>query len=307
MKINRLMAITNILINKKKVTAKYLAEQFEVSIRTIYRDIDSLEMSGIPIITYQGVDGGIAIMENFKLSKDFFKPDELWSILKALDTISFSDKKINLILEKLKNKIPEEELKLIKQNDIIKINYKNMYQSKSQIDKFEKIKQTILDENIISFGYRNNNNEMSLREVNPLQLTYQGYSWYLSAYCNLKSDYRVFKLNKIRNLKITNKSFKKNQFKIPDYFEKYTRNNHEKINLKLKFDKSIINRLEEYFEEDSINLLDDGDILVNVSFPMNDWVYQFILGFENMVEVLEPLDFKNKIQEKINNMYKKYF
>lgn len=307
MKIDRLMAITNILINKKKVTAKYLAEHFEVSIRTIYRDIETLEMSGIPIITYQGSDGGIGILDNFKLSKDFFKPDELWSILKALDSISFSDKKINLILEKLKDKIPVEQLKDLKQNNIIKVNYKNMYQSKSQIDKFEQIKQAILDENIIQFRYRNNNNEMSFREVNPLELTYQGYSWYLSGYCKLKSDYRIFKLNKIRDLNILKEKFIRKNLKLPDFMTDFKDSKVKKIDLKLKFDKSILNKLEEYFEEDSIDFINNENILVNVSFPMNDWVYEFILGFGDKVEVLEPLYFREKIINIINNLYNKYY
>ena len=123
MKIERLLSIIVILLERKKIPAPRLAEIFEVTTRTIYRDIDTLNAAGIPIVTYPGVNGGVGILEEFKIEKNLFTSEDLASLLTGLSSINstFSSSEITNALIKLKGIIPEKKLKDIekKTNRII--------------------------------------------------------------------------------------------------------------------------------------------------------------------------------------------
>lgn len=111
MKLERMLAIVILLLQRSKVRGKDLAEMFEVSLRTIYRDIESIHAAGIPITTSSGVGGGIGIMEQYKLNAGLFTTHDMIAILNGLGIMqsTFSGKEVSHALVKLKSIVPEEE------------------------------------------------------------------------------------------------------------------------------------------------------------------------------------------------------
>lgn len=306
MKIDRLVAIRNMLTNNKKLSAKYLAEYFEVSERTIYRDIESLEMSGVPVVSFQGREGGFGILEDYKFEKDFFKAEEIWQIVKALDGIAFTDENLKFTIEKLKSKILKDDFDKVKVRDSVRINFKSFYSSEKLEERFKILKRAIEDRNVVSFEYRDASNNYSVREVEPLVLTYYSYTTYLTAYCKLRGDYRFFKLSRMKGLKLIDEKFNIEDREIPELFVSEN-NSRGYIDLKLLFCKSVVGTVEEYFEGDNIKYQNNGDILVETTFPVSDWIEKFILNFGDKVEVLEPYYFREIIKERVEKIYKKYF
>ena len=196
MKINRLTEIILILLNKKNITAKELADKFQVSIRTIYRDIETLSSSGVPVYMNKGKGGGIFLLEDFSINKAILSENDKHSLtlaLKALSSIQYPE--VNSIINKvgfIKNKNNEEEW--------IDIDLSRWGSKLRKDDKFTKVKDAILNNQLIEFTYVNSLANKSIRKVEPNKLIYKGQSWYLYGYCRLKKDFRLFKISRIKDL-----------------------------------------------------------------------------------------------------------
>lgn len=190
---NRLFEIIYILMQKRKITAKELADRFEVSTRTIYRDIETLSRANIPIYASKGKDGGIGLLDEYVLNKTILSEEEQNQILFALQGMEEAkgqdEKDILNKLSALFNK---------KVNDWIKIDFSNWSDAKEE--RFEIIKSAILNKRLIQFTYYNSNGEESKRIVEPLQIWFKDKSWYLISYCKLKQDYRIFKIARMKEI-----------------------------------------------------------------------------------------------------------
>lgn len=201
---NRLFEIVYILIQKKKVTAKELANRFEVSTRTIYRDIEILSRANIPVYATKGKDGGIGILDEYVLNKTILTEEEQNQILFALQgmkKVAGQDEKDTLRkLSRLFNK---------KVDDWIRIDFSNWGKDNEKEKRFNMIKTAILNKNQIEFVYYNSNGEKSQRTVEALQVWFKDKSWYLIAYCKMKQDYRIFKIARIKEIKILEEHFKR--------------------------------------------------------------------------------------------------
>ena len=199
---NRLFEIVYILMQKRKTTAKELADRFEVSTRTIYRDIETLSTANIPIYASKGKDGGIGLLDEYVLNKTILSEEEQNQILFALQgmkKIKGQDEKD--ILEKLSILFNK------KINDWIKIDFSNW--GNIQEERFDMIKSAILNKQLVQFTYYNSNGKESKRTVEPLQIWFKDKSWYLVSYCKLKQDYRIFKIARIKEVKILQEHFER--------------------------------------------------------------------------------------------------
>ena len=202
MQIDRLFQIVLILLNKKTITAKKLSEHFNVSIRTIYRDIEALSFAGIPIYSLRGKNGGIKLLESYVLDKSLLSSKEQNEILYALESLKSSNypdvdevlKKLNLIFNKSSDYWIEVDFSRYGSND-------NTL--------FNNIKKAILNSQAVKFTYFNTNGETSQRTVNPLKIWFKEKAWYLFAYCQKKNEIRQFKINRIKNLTLTNEYFER--------------------------------------------------------------------------------------------------
>ena len=199
---NRLFEIVYILMQKRKTTAKELANRFEVSTRTIYRDIETLSRANIPIYASKGKDGGIGLLDEYVLNKTILSEEEQNQILFALQgmkKVKGQDEKD--ILEKLSILFNK------KINDWIRIDFSNWGYSKEE--QFDIIKSAILNKQLLQFTYYNSNGEESKRIVEPLQIWFKDKSWYLISYCRNKEDYRIFKISRIKEIKKLQEHFKR--------------------------------------------------------------------------------------------------
>ncbi len=292
---NRLFEIVYILMQKRKTTAKELADRFEVSTRTIYRDIETLSTANIPIYASKGKDGGIGLLDEYVLNKTILSEEEQNQILFALQgmkKVKGQDEKD--ILEKLSILFNK------KINDWIKIDFSNW--SNVQEERFDIIKSAILNKQLVQFTYYNSNEEESKRIVEPLQIWFKDKSWYLVSYCKLKQDYRIFKIARIKDIKILQEHFER---ELPKE-EKNEKHNFKIIELELEINKAMTYRVYDEFESKEIMRKEDGNFIIKVKYPENEWVYGYILSFGEHIKVLSPIKAKNIIKDKLEKTLKNY-
>lgn len=286
MKIDRLFSIVVILLNKNNVTAKELAEKFEVSTRTIYRDIDVLSSAGIPIYTNKGNGGGISLLENYTISKTMISEKESEGLILALKTLQTTKyPNIDTIISKLSS-----VFKNVGVEDWVKVDFSDWGGTTDSMDKFNTIKQAILNSQSVSFAYFNSYGEKTIRKVNPVKLIYKGRAWYLWAFCKLKNDFRIFKIDRIKELNILEENFEREGLvKLKNYENKDSFNIPNKmVDLELKFNSNVLYRLYDYFDDKDLVKNNDGSYLLNISFPEDEWIYSFLQSFGDNVEVINP-------------------
>lgn len=300
LKINRLLGITILLLNRETVTAKELAERFGVSTRTIYRDIDVLSSAGVPVFTNKGNGGGISLLENYSLNKTLISEYESESLLLALKTLKAAKyPEIDTILEKIGAVFKHSE------TDWVHIDFSPWESTPNEHNKFIEIKKAILDRKRISFEYVSSAGEKTSREIEPMKLIFKGQAWYLWGYCVRKNDFRVFRISRIKNVKVTNEIFKRR-----NYVDKNQGNGTENIRspvyLKLKFYPQVLHRLYDDFDDEMIVRNSDGTCTVEVQFPEDEWVYGYLLSFGSYVEILEPQHIRDIIADRAKKLLKFY-
>lgn len=294
---NRLFEIVYILLQKKKVTAKELADRFEVSTRTIYRDIETLSMANIPIYASKGKDGGIGILDEYVLNRTILSEEEQNQILFALQSIKkVVGQEEEAVLSKLSTLFNK------KVEDWIKIDFSNWGRDSEKEDRFNKIKTAILNRKQIEFVYYNSNGEESRRIVEPLKIWFKDKSWYLVSYCTQKEDYRIFKISRIKEVKILDKNFER---ELPEE-KKEEKFNLNTISLELEISKEMAYRVYDEFESEEISKNQNGDFIVKVEYPEGEWVHGFILSFGEYVKVLSPDKVRKVVKTKLEKTIKNY-
>ncbi len=311
MKMERLLAIIMLLLNRKQLNAKELAEYFEVSQRTIYRDIDTINQAGIPIISYMGAEGGFGIMESYKINKNFLDDYEIGSVITALKNLNYSvnNKKISLTLDKLESIRPQKGMES-KQSNVIPINidYSNWNSNNRDKDKLKALNRAICEKRMICFDYINKRGEDTCRVVEPLSLLLKDFSWYLQGYCRSREDYRLFKVKRMRRVNITEDDFTRDAppLEALDYSEEWDRN-RPVLDINLRFRPEARIKVVDSFNEEQIQFLEDGTTEVKFRMAEDLWLYELILGFGSLVEVVEPPYLRKLIRQKameISDIYK---
>ena len=297
MKDNRLFRILYYILEKEKVTANELADKFEVSVRTIYRDIDSISSVGVPIFTTQGKGGGIKIDNEFILNKSLFDTNEKEQIIAALQGL---EKTNEAYKSELITKL--SALFKIKNSNWIEIDFISWGSNNVYQDLFNTLKTTIINKNIISFSYNSSKGEKINRKVKPIRLLFKEQDWYLYGFCLLRNDFRYFKLSRMKDLEVLATNYEDNFENIVLKREiKY----ENTVNIKLKFNKSVAFRVYDEFngaiEED-----EKGNLYVEIKIPNNYKLYNYIFSFGSNVEILEPKEIRNQFKNMINEIAKKY-
>ena len=297
MKDNRLFRILYYILEKEKVTANELADKFEVSVRTIYRDIDSISSVGVPIFTTQGKGGGIRIDNDFILNKSLFDTNEKEQIIAALQGL---EKTNEAYKSELITKL--SALFKIKNSNWIEIDFTSWGSNNTYQDLFNALKTTIINKNIISFSYNSSKAEKINRKVKPIRLLFKEQDWYLYAFCLLRNDFRYFKLPRMKDLEVLAINYE-------DNFENAVLKKELKyeniVNIKLKFDKSVAFRVYDEFNE-AIEEDEKGNLYVEIKIPNNYKLYNYIFSFGSNVEILEPKEIRNQFKNMINEIAKKY-
>ena len=297
MKDNRLFRILYYILEKGKVTANELADKFEVSVRTIYRDIDSISSAGIPIYALQGKGGGIEIAEDFVLSKSLLSENEKQQIMSALQGLDNTTiQRENELLTKL------SALFKMKNTSWIEVDFNNWQNNKMYEKTFDDIKSAILSKNIISFTYFSSNEKETDRSVKPVRLLFKSQDWYLYALCLLRNDFRYFKLSRIKNLEIHTEKFDDN---FDDVILKKETPHENTVNIKVKFDRKVAFRVYDELNGE-ITEDNDGNLYTEIEIPNDYNLYNYIFSFGDEAEVLEPEEVRMQIKKMINKMAEKY-
>lgn len=297
MKDNRLFRILYYILEKGKVTAKELADKFEVSVRTIYRDIDSISSAGIPIYATQGKGGGIEIAEDFVLSKSLLSENEkqqIMSALQGLDHITLQHE--NELLTKL------SALFQMKNISWLEVDFNNWQNNKMYEKTFDGIKSAILSKNIISFTYFSSNEKETKRSVKPVRVLFKSQDWYLYALCLLRNDFRYFKMSRIKNLEIHTEKFEDS---FDDVVLKKEMTHENTVRIKVKFDRKFAFRV---YDELNGEITEDdaGNLYSEIEIPNDYNLYNYIFSFGDGAEVLKPKEIRMQMKEMINKMAEKY-
>ncbi|WP_270525261.1 helix-turn-helix transcriptional regulator [Longibaculum muris] len=298
MESGRLFEILYYLMENKQTTAKQLADKFEVSTRTIYRDLDKLLVAGIPIITKQGVDGGVSLDDNFVFDKSLLDESQQEQILLALSSLS------SLHVSEYQELLKHMQTIFQKESDEwLDVDFSSWHQDQEMNEKFSRLKDAILKHLKITFHYINAQGQKSHRDVFPIKLFYKNNAWYLYGYEVKKADYRTYKLTRIQQLVIKDEQFDRSAF----YKEPHLtyEENQTKIDVVLKFQKYLGSFVYDQFSDQDIQEKEDG-YWIHTSMPYHPWFLSFLLSFGSGVEIIEPHSLRKEMLHEIQTLLKIY-
>ncbi len=299
MKITRLFEIVYLLLDKKSVTAEELARHFEVSSRTIYRDIDTLSEAGIPIYTTKGIGGGIHLTDRFVLNKSVLTDEEKKNILSALQGMDAL--KINGMkpaLDKLSALFGGEH------EEWISIDF-SLWNPENLIgETFYLLKEAILLNNTLTFCYSGAKGSAEMRTAEPMKLMFKGHDWYLLAWCRLRNAFRFFKLSRMKNLKINEEQFVRRS--LPETLFSKDKISFRRVTVKAEITSKMEYRVRDDFSESQYHQKEDGSFLVSFEMPQNEWLYEYLLAYGPDIKVLEPIEIKEELCSRLKMAYRQY-
>ena len=304
MKVDRLVSIIMILLDKKRIGAQELADMFEVSPRTIYRDIDAINMAGIPVFGTSGVGGGFEIMPEYKLDKKVFSTADLSALLMGLSSLSSMIRGDELVhaLAKVKSFIPADSA-----NDIeLKVNQicidLSPWMGSMDIQPYlEIIKGALQESRLLSFEYVAHHGNKTSRTVEPYQLVLKGSHWYFQGYCHKRNDYRLFRLSRISNLQMLKETFTPRDYQRPilDFAET---GRAMQTRIKIRIHKSVIDRVLDFCSYEDFSPDGDNHYIVRFPFIENEYWYNILFSFGDKCECLEPLHIRMEMKRRIHDI-----
>ncbi len=300
MQIDRLLEITLLLLQRGQVTARELAERFQVSTRTIYRDMDALSLAGVPVYTTKGKGGGIGLLPEYTLDRSFLSDQEQKDIVFALQTLRAAqypgaDNTLTKLHQVFKN---------VPSTDWIEVDFSYWGSAPDEKEKFHLLKEALLTHRVLAFDYYNSAGGQSARVAEPLRLLFKGHSWYLSAFCRTKQDYRFFRVSRMRGLRLTDQAFDR---PLPPPAPETQPGPHVPlVTLRLQFHPSVAYRVFDDFSTGTLQPLDGGAFIVTIQYPLEDWVIGYILSFGDAVEVLDPPFMRDMVAHYAQKVVQKY-
>ena len=294
MQIERLVQMVFYIINHGHVTARELSDYFNVSTRTIYRDINILTIAGIPVLSAKGTGGGISLIDGYTIDRSLLSKEEQQSVFQGLQILQAA-------------KYPNAEMALSKISTVFRnardsrwldIDFSYWGSDEKEKIKISDLQYAILDKHVIRFQYFNTELKRSERVIEPLRLLFKSHAWYIVGYCRSKEEIRTFRLSRIKKLQI-----------MPEIFERELPLDYSVVSegrercklpvLKLKFSPEIAHRVFDEFQEDQINIGEDGNYYVAVQYELNNWTVHYLLSFGKYVEVVEPESARIMLRERI--------
>lgn len=298
MKIDRLIGIIAILQQKKRVTAPYLAEKFEVSRRTISRDIEDLCKAGIPIVTTQGTNGGISIMEGFALDTTVFTERELTAIfagLKSLDSVSHST-----YAEELARKIGGSSA--IRLADHMVIDLASYYKD-DLAEKIEQIQLAIREARCIAFHYCYNKGEAD-KLIEPYLIVFKWSNWYVFGFCRERQDFRMYKLRRMWNLTVSDETFTVRE--VPEEKKRFGTHMTDDYVITAVYEADVKYRLVEEYGPDSFTEREDGKLYTEWGFTRPDDAVEWFLSFGDKVKVIGPPEMVERMKTALTTIQSLY-
>ncbi|MBP2002014.1 putative DNA-binding transcriptional regulator YafY [Paenibacillus shirakamiensis] len=311
MKIDRLLGITILLLNRERVSAKELAERFEVSTKTIYRDMETLNQAGIPISAQQGTSGGFEMMQQFTLRRQFLTLQEMASLLAAVKGMNsaVTSPKHEGLVEKvtalLHHTGDRAQVKQVGQGMIFDFNPWGLGE-KAKL-KITTLHQAIEERSRVEVAYVDRQGIASVRRLEPISLLLKGNVWYLHAYCTTRKDFRVFRLSRIQTVDVLAERYDHVEVPSLETFDWNTQwNAHQQVALSLHFHPEVRYLAEDRFAPDSITERMDGWIEVKETFVIDEWLYSMLLSYGEYVIVESPASIADELVRRAHQIIKRY-
>lgn len=277
-----------------KSTAPELAEKLEVSIRTIYRDIDIISSVGVPIYVTTGRNGGIQIDDSFVLDRLILSDKEKEDIITALKSVSIVDDHNSDTLSKL------SAIFNTKNEDWLEVDFSRWGNKAQDNTMFQKLKEAIISRKMLCIVYANTRGEVIERVICPLKMVYKAKNWYIKSFCMNKSNFRIFKLTRIIQARNMEKNFDPMEFPQE---KKEMKVNYE--NVILRFPQRMAYRIYDEFEVDEIHQDDNGDFIICAPMPIDEWLIGYLLSFGSKVCIIEPKYLKKIVYNEAKKICKR--
>ncbi|WP_141500454.1 helix-turn-helix transcriptional regulator [Paenibacillus luteus] len=303
MKLDRLLAITMTLLNQTRVSATSLAERFEVSLRTIYRDMESINQAGIPIVSFPGSDGGYEIMSGYRIDKQILSLDDFSSIFSALRGVrSVTDSTdFDGLLERIGAIMPNQA-----RADQMNVDF-DLTPTPNDKQKIVLIHQAIKDCQLVQIDYLDNKGTETERTIEPMGLFLKGYVWYLYGYCLMRSDIRVFRLSRMLQIRTMPERFSRRNYSLQDVEQQFMGIAiFARVRAELLFDQELKTRVRDEFGSDEVVANADGTITVITFYSSMENAIRSILSYSSYVTVIEPPDVIEELQLHIRKLALKY-
>ena len=298
-KIDRLLSIVMILLEKKKVSASELAQTFEVSVRTIYRDVDTINQAGLPVVTYPGAKGGIGILESYKAEKRFFTSQDVTMILMGLGSIrtSYSSAEVAGAIAKIKGLVPEAERKAIElQAGQVSIDLTPWSNNHAGMAALVKIQQALKDTKLLEFDYNDRKGQRSARRVEPYKLILKRRSWYLGGYCLLREGMRLFKVSRMVETKLCKESFSPRTVATEDFIVRNF-DDAECMDGIIRISARARETIVELFGDAALEQENENTWLARIPLTDNDQGHSFVASLGCDAEVLAPECIRESMKE----------
>ena len=305
MKIDRLIAIIMILLGREKISANNLAEMFEVSPRTIYRDLDTINQAGIPILSTSGPGGGVEILKTYKIEKRLFSTSDIITLLMGLGSIQCNIPSSEVIetLAKVKGMIPLEKQKEFDfRANQIKIDVTPWLYSGNLSDTIELIKIALEQHQLLRFDYSDIKNQKSNREMEPYRLLLKGEDWYIQGYCLIRKDFRTFKLMRMKNLCVLEQTFEIRDFPF-EKMDSAQFNDKNLVPAKLRIHETIRDTIVSRFGEDCLTPDGTEYYIADVHLPVDGLACCYIMSLGDKCICLEPEILRDKMREISEKIY----
>lgn len=312
-RIDRLTAILIQLQTKRVVRAQEIADRFEISLRTVYRDVQALMEAGVPIGSEAGK--GYFIVDGYHLPPVMFTQDEASSMMLAGKLVEkMGDKSVreafDSALHKVKAVLNEAEKDHIQNLEPhIEVYLRSKYEhrdSENFPDHFlTAIQRALAKHEVLVLEYCNHKEEMTFREVEPIGIFYYSMAWHLIGWCRLRNDYRDFRADRIKSLVNSGKTFEsRNLLSLQEYFNSIFQSNNALVRVSVLFDKAILQGRPIY---GSISQTDLGDRL-RVEFMMDNLYHlaRWLLMYGKAVEIESPEEMKTILGELSEELFDHY-
>lgn len=297
MKTHRLIGIIDVLRQKKKVTAPYLAERFEVSRRTILRDIEALCRAGFPIVTTQGGGGGVALMDGYDIDTTVFTGDELTAIftgLQSIDSVSHTPGADRLAVKSGENAVALSRHMMIDLSSFYKDDL---------ADKIEQIRTAIRERRLIEFHYYYNKGEADKR-VEPYLVVFKWSDWYVFGWCCERRDFRMYKLRRLWELRVADEPYTPRE--IPEEQKQFGGNMTDDFFITAIYEPSEKYRLVEEYGPGAFSVMEDGRLWTRWGFTDPDRALQRFLSFGDKVQIVDPPEMREKMRAAAARILEKY-
>ena len=297
MKYETMIKMLMYLLQKRKVTARELADKYEVSVRSIYRYVEELIISGVPIDIERGRYGGLTIADTYRLPTGYFTRDEYAATINALDAMAsqISDENIISAREKLESRKKYERDEMSVCGNII-VDGGTWGDGKKFTEKMQVCERAVNECRSLIIEYISREGKMSRRTIDPYVLIYKQNIWYVYAFCHSKREFRTFKVGRIRSALFTEKTFEKKQFTREDIDLNFYYNVEELVDVTFRIEKNSLADAEEWLGIDIIEPCGDA-FEAHASLPDDDMLVNKILGYGGAVTVTAPKSLKDKVAD----------